>query len=188
MRWADRGCKPRRRLRVPPAPADGPLTEEAFRRTPLDFEGNSILRWGGDATQLEFTVTEKGWEMREGTTPAGSMWRKNPIPSGLWEREGDVRFYARVVGLHFTVHGRPLQVGARRRAAALSQQRRAAAKSGNRGQRARAASPGALGATCCSGVGSTLLPPPAARPRRPVPCLLPSPCLATRVYAAHLPT
>jgi hypothetical protein len=23
-----------------------------------------------------------------GTVPAGSMWRKNPIPSGLWQREG----------------------------------------------------------------------------------------------------
>jgi hypothetical protein len=55
----------------------------------LDFVGNSILRWDGDeATQLEFNATEKGWETNEGTTPAGSMWRKNPIPSGLWQREG----------------------------------------------------------------------------------------------------
>ena len=30
------------------APVDGPLTEEAFRKMPLDFVGNSILRWGGE--------------------------------------------------------------------------------------------------------------------------------------------
>ena len=55
----------------------------------LDFEGDSILRWGGDrASQLRFNTTEKGWETNVGTTPAGSMWRKNPIPTILWEREG----------------------------------------------------------------------------------------------------
>ena len=27
------------------APADGPLTEETFGKMPLDFVGNSILRW-----------------------------------------------------------------------------------------------------------------------------------------------
>lgn len=71
------------------APADGPLTEEAFGKTPLDFAGNSILRWGGNKeTQIEFNTTEKGWETNKGTTPPGSTWRKNPIPSGLWAREG----------------------------------------------------------------------------------------------------
>jgi len=71
------------------APADGPLTEEAFRLTPLDFEGESWLRWDGDvATQLAFNVSERGWETSVGTTPPGSTWRKNPIPSGLWQREG----------------------------------------------------------------------------------------------------
>ena len=71
------------------APADAPLTEEAFREMPLDFVGKSILRWGGDRrTQLEFDTKEKGWETSEGTVPKGSTWRKNPIPSGLWQREG----------------------------------------------------------------------------------------------------
>lgn len=71
------------------APAEAPLTEETFRKMALDFTGNSILRWGGNKdTQLEFNTTEKGWETREGTVPAGSTWRKNPIPSGLWQREG----------------------------------------------------------------------------------------------------
>lgn len=71
------------------APTDGPLTEATFGKMALDFDGNSALRWGGDkATQLEFNPTEKGWETDKGTTPAGSMWRKNPIPSGLWQREG----------------------------------------------------------------------------------------------------
>ena len=67
------------------APADAPLTEETFRKLPLDFVGKSALRWDGDvAGQLEFD----GWRVSEGTTPRGSSWSKNPIPSGLWEREG----------------------------------------------------------------------------------------------------
>jgi len=71
------------------APADGPLTEETFGKMPLDFVGNSILRWGGDkSTQLEFDSKGKGWQTNVGTTPPGSMWRKDPIPSGLWQREG----------------------------------------------------------------------------------------------------
>ena len=75
--------------RLCPADEPGGVTEACFRRTPLDFVGPSALRWGGDAaTQLEFNATARGWETSVGTTPAGSMWRKNPIPSGLWEREG----------------------------------------------------------------------------------------------------
>lgn len=71
------------------APLDSPLSEQAFRKTPLDFVGNSILRWGGDdATQLEFNSTARGWETDEGTVPLGSQWRKNPIPPGVWSREG----------------------------------------------------------------------------------------------------
>jgi hypothetical protein len=71
------------------APADGPLTEEEFQKIPLKFEGNSALRWdGNDSSKIEFNASARGWEVREGTVPAGSTWRKNPIPSGLWEREG----------------------------------------------------------------------------------------------------
>jgi len=71
------------------APADGPLTEETFQKISLDFVGPSILRWDGDkSSQLEFDSYKKGWQTRSGTVPAGSMWRKNPIPVGLWERVG----------------------------------------------------------------------------------------------------
>ena len=71
------------------APLDSPLTEAIFGKMPLDFVGNSILRWGGDRrTQLEFNSSERGWETDRGTVPEGSMWRKNPIPPGLWQREG----------------------------------------------------------------------------------------------------
>lgn len=71
------------------APADGPLTEETFREMPLDFVGKSILRWDGDkTTQLEFDTVEKGWQTNKGTVPKGSTWRKTPIPTVLWEREG----------------------------------------------------------------------------------------------------
>jgi len=71
------------------APASMPLTEEAFRQMPLDFVGRSNLRWGGNRTsQLEFDPNTLGWETSEGTIPKGSTWRKNPIPSGIWQREG----------------------------------------------------------------------------------------------------
>ena len=44
---------------------------------PLDFVGNSILRWDKDpSTQLEFNTTELGWETNKGTVPKGSTWRK----------------------------------------------------------------------------------------------------------------
>ena len=71
------------------APADAPLTEETFQKMPLAFDGGSALRWGGDtSTQLDYDPAKLGWQTDEGTIPAGSMWRKNPIPSGLWAREG----------------------------------------------------------------------------------------------------
>jgi hypothetical protein len=56
------------------APADAPLTEDEFRKMPLDFVGNSILRWDHNkSTQLEFNTTELGWETNKGTVPEGSM-------------------------------------------------------------------------------------------------------------------
>lgn len=71
------------------APADGPLTEQEFQKIPLSYEGLSVLRWDGNpSTQVEFDSAKRGWETSTGTTPPGSTWRKNPIPSGLWEREG----------------------------------------------------------------------------------------------------
>merc|ERR1712032_698700 len=71
------------------APLGEPLTEETFRKIPLDFVGNSILRWDGDKnTQLEFDAIGKGWQTNQGTFPEGSTWRKTPIPAVLWNREG----------------------------------------------------------------------------------------------------
>lgn len=71
------------------APADAPLTEETFRKMPLDFVGPSVLRWDGNrSTQIEFDSEARGWETSEGTVPRGSTWRKCPIPSVLWEHYG----------------------------------------------------------------------------------------------------
>jgi hypothetical protein len=71
------------------APANEPLTEETFRKMPLDFAGKAALRWGGDkSTQVEFDPVERGWETKVGTMPPGSAWRKMPIPTVLWQREG----------------------------------------------------------------------------------------------------
>lgn len=71
------------------APAGAPLSEETFQKMPLDFVGNSVLRWGGDkTTQIEFDPVSKGWQTNVGTIPKGSMWRKFPIPTVLWQREG----------------------------------------------------------------------------------------------------
>ena len=62
------------------APADAPLTEETFNKISLKFVGNPSLRWGGvGGERLFFNSTAKGWEVSEGTVPAGSMWRENPI-------------------------------------------------------------------------------------------------------------
>jgi hypothetical protein len=58
------------------APADGPLTEATFGKMPLDFIGNSTLRWDGDrSTQISFNSAAKGWETNVGTMPPGSSWR-----------------------------------------------------------------------------------------------------------------
>jgi len=58
-------------------PADQPLTEECFRKTPLPFVGKSSLRWGGkQGKQLWFNATF----VSEGTVPAGSTWAMNPLP------------------------------------------------------------------------------------------------------------
>lgn len=73
--------KPRGRLQLRLCPADRELTEECFRSRPLKFVGQSSLRWGGvGGKQMWFNATD----VREGTSPAGSTWRKNPIPFGLY--------------------------------------------------------------------------------------------------------
>lgn len=59
------------------APADAELTEAAFRRTPLPFEGLSSLRWGGKrGRQMYFN----GTYVAAGTVPEGSTWAMNPLP------------------------------------------------------------------------------------------------------------
>jgi len=62
-------------------PADSDLTEKCFQSHPLDFIGQSSLRWGGlGGKQIFFNATYA----TEGTSPAGSMWAKTPIPRGPW--------------------------------------------------------------------------------------------------------
>lgn len=56
-------------------PANEALTEECFRKIPLDFEGPQVLRWN-DGTTEEIN----GTYVTEGTIPAGSMWAMNPLP------------------------------------------------------------------------------------------------------------
>lgn len=60
-------------------PADQELTEECFQKTPLQFVGQSSLRWGGvGGEQIWFNATD----VSEGTIPTGSTWRKTPLPRG----------------------------------------------------------------------------------------------------------
>lgn len=72
-------------------PADHALNEDCFQKMPLNFVGNSSLRWGGvGGEQVWFNTSAKGWEVNEGTIPEGSMWRKNPIPRSVneWNNYG----------------------------------------------------------------------------------------------------
>ena len=53
------------------------LTEQCFQKTPLAFSGNqSWLRWR-DGHQVEIDA----FRVTEGTTPPGSTWTRNPIPT-----------------------------------------------------------------------------------------------------------
>jgi hypothetical protein len=65
-----------RRYRL--TPADGPLDEEAFRKTPLPFTGQQTLRWRAPSGTLEWSFN--GTYVSEGTVPAGSAWARTPIP------------------------------------------------------------------------------------------------------------
>jgi len=62
------------------------LTEECFKKIPLDFVGPSVFRWGGrgGATHSFDAVT-----VSNGTSPEGSMWRKNPIPRAWRDVQGN---------------------------------------------------------------------------------------------------
>ena len=59
------------------APANGPLNEEAFQKTPLEFVGQQSLRWGGKYGKI---ISFNGTYIKSGTSPAGSTWVTNPIP------------------------------------------------------------------------------------------------------------
>lgn len=56
-------------------PANEPLTEACFQKTPLPFSGHPIIRWD-NGTELQI----KGTFVSEGTSPNGSTWAMNPIP------------------------------------------------------------------------------------------------------------
>jgi len=60
-------------------PASENLTEECFQRHHLQFAGNSswIRYEGGNGT----TTTIPALRVTEGTSPAGAMWTRNPIPA-----------------------------------------------------------------------------------------------------------
>jgi len=59
------------------APANGPLTEQEFQKTPLGFEGMASLRWGGQSgKRLYFNAMR----VSQGTVPQGSTWAMNPLP------------------------------------------------------------------------------------------------------------
>ena len=71
--------------RLCPRTVDGyevALNEDCFQKTPLEFVGNSSLRWGGEGgRRVYFNSTERGWEARG---VEGAIWRKNPLPRGPW--------------------------------------------------------------------------------------------------------
>lgn len=67
-------------------PAEETLAEECFHRTPLGFVNDSQwLRYlyvndTSNQTQVEIRATRT----KDGTTPEGSVWTKNPIPCGTF--------------------------------------------------------------------------------------------------------
>jgi len=59
-------------------PAAEALSEECFRRTMLPFVGNHhTIRYMDNHTEVNIPAMD----VREGTWPAGSAWRRNPIPA-----------------------------------------------------------------------------------------------------------
>eukprot|EP00928_Gymnodinium_smaydae_P017880 TRINITY_DN16827_c0_g4_i1.p1 TRINITY_DN16827_c0_g4~~TRINITY_DN16827_c0_g4_i1.p1 ORF type:complete len:388 (+),score=27.65 TRINITY_DN16827_c0_g4_i1:48-1211(+) len=67
-------------------PVNEELTEECFRKIPLNFTGMPSLRWN-NGKELFY----KPMYLTEGTSPPGSMWARNQIPriddsaEGSWE-------------------------------------------------------------------------------------------------------
>jgi hypothetical protein len=71
------------------APADGPLNEETFGKTPLPFVGQQILRWGGGPAHGGKELSFNGTYVSTGTVPNGSVWARNPIPRTALGTHGD---------------------------------------------------------------------------------------------------
>ena len=65
------------------AKATDDLNEATFQKRPLDFVGNSSLRWGGaGGDQIWFRGGDVGGDL---VTPKGSTWRQCPLPRGPWD-------------------------------------------------------------------------------------------------------
>lgn len=64
-------------------PSDAALDEKCFQATPVPFaDGTSTLRWGGVGGRAHrFNATD----VSVGTLPAGSTWRRSPLPRGPWD-------------------------------------------------------------------------------------------------------
>jgi len=62
------------------------LTEECFKKIPLDFVGPSAFRWGGRSGH---TLSFDAVTVSNGTSPDGSTWRKNPIPRAWKDQDGN---------------------------------------------------------------------------------------------------
>ena len=71
-------------------PANEPLTEECFQRTPLDFDRTKqVLKWNNGS--LQFPMGDKAIYVDGNVTnPPGSTWARNPIPR-IWDSK---------IGLH----------------------------------------------------------------------------------------
>ena len=65
--------------RLCPKKAGVPLTEECFQANPLAFVGSTHTIRYNDGSAAEFPINATS--LSSGTTPAGSTWRRNPIPA-----------------------------------------------------------------------------------------------------------
>jgi len=62
-------------------PADSELTEECFRKMPLDFASDeSWIQWGHGLDANNRSAFKATTVPGDKVQPAGSMWRRNPIP------------------------------------------------------------------------------------------------------------
>lgn len=63
-------------------PAASELTEECMQRTPLDFVGDTQwFQFGADGMDTANRTEVPASQVSVGTVPAGSQWRRNPVPA-----------------------------------------------------------------------------------------------------------